>query len=145
MRALTLYQPWASAIALGLKRIETRPWETRYRGTLLIHAAKRPMVRGELPPTAHQQLAKAAGDGAALPFGAVVAIARLSNVVPTSRSGGVPVDELMWGDYRAGRFAWFLSDVGALPEPIEASGARGLWKPSEALLERLGAVGLVLA
>lgn len=41
MKALSLWQPWASAIALGAKRVETRSWETLYRGPLLIHAAKR--------------------------------------------------------------------------------------------------------
>lgn len=43
MKALTLYQPWASAVALGLKRVETRPaWAMQLRaligGDLAIHA-----------------------------------------------------------------------------------------------------------
>lgn len=41
MKALSLWQPWASAIAAGAKRIETRSWRTSYRGPLAIHAAKR--------------------------------------------------------------------------------------------------------
>lgn len=41
MKALSLWQPWASAVALGAKRVETRCWSTRYRGPLLIHAAAR--------------------------------------------------------------------------------------------------------
>lgn len=40
MKALTLTQPWATLVALGLKRFETRSWPTSYRGTLAIHAAK---------------------------------------------------------------------------------------------------------
>lgn len=40
MRALTLHQPWASLVAVGVKTIETRGWSTTYRGPLLIHAAK---------------------------------------------------------------------------------------------------------
>lgn len=39
MRAITLTQPWASLVAIGAKRIETRNWATRYRGPLAIHAA----------------------------------------------------------------------------------------------------------
>jgi activating signal cointegrator 1 len=46
---LTLWQPWASLVALinpetGLpwKTIETRSWATNYRGPLAIHAAARP-------------------------------------------------------------------------------------------------------
>lgn len=41
MKALSLHQPWASAIALGLKHLETRSWATSYRGPLAIHAARR--------------------------------------------------------------------------------------------------------
>lgn len=39
MKALTLWQPWASLVALGVKTIETRSWSTGYRGPLAIHAA----------------------------------------------------------------------------------------------------------
>ncbi len=44
VRVITLWQPWASLIALGLKQYETRRWGTNYRGKLAIHAAKRPFV-----------------------------------------------------------------------------------------------------
>ncbi len=36
---LSLHQPWASLIAIGVKTIETRSWSTKYRGPLAIHAA----------------------------------------------------------------------------------------------------------
>lgn len=39
MRAITLTQPWATLVAIGAKRIETRSWRTSYRGPLAIHAA----------------------------------------------------------------------------------------------------------
>lgn len=38
-KVLTLHQPWASLVAWGYKRIETRSWPTSYRGPLAIHAA----------------------------------------------------------------------------------------------------------
>lgn len=40
MKALSLTQPWATLIAIGAKRIETRSWPTRHRGVVAIHAAK---------------------------------------------------------------------------------------------------------
>lgn len=40
MKAVTLYQPWATLVAIGAKKIETRSWFTRYRGPLAIHAGK---------------------------------------------------------------------------------------------------------
>ncbi len=40
MRTLTLTQPWATLVALGAKTIETRSWQTSYRGPLAIHAGQ---------------------------------------------------------------------------------------------------------
>lgn len=40
MKAITLWQPWASLVACGAKIIETRSWPTSYRGPLAIHASK---------------------------------------------------------------------------------------------------------
>jgi len=43
MKALSLWQPWATLVAMEEKRIETRCWKTDYRGELAIHATmKRP-------------------------------------------------------------------------------------------------------
>lgn len=41
MKAISLHQPWASLLATGQKRVETRGWPTSYRGPLLVHAAKK--------------------------------------------------------------------------------------------------------
>lgn len=40
MKALTLHQPWATLVALGVKSIETRSWTTSHRGPIAIHAAR---------------------------------------------------------------------------------------------------------
>ena len=40
MKAITLYQPYATLCCLGLKVDETRSWPTTYRGPLAIHAAR---------------------------------------------------------------------------------------------------------
>lgn len=55
MKAITILEPWASLIAYGDKKIETRSWETRYRGKIAIHAARsskvvdRPQLFGAIP------------------------------------------------------------------------------------------------
>ncbi len=38
MKALSLKQPWAALVAIGVKKIETQSWGTSYRGSLAIHA-----------------------------------------------------------------------------------------------------------
>lgn len=40
MKALSLTQPWATLVAIGAKKIETRSWSTSYRGPVAIHASK---------------------------------------------------------------------------------------------------------
>ena len=40
LAALSMHQPWASGVALGLKAVETRSWATSYRGTLIIQASR---------------------------------------------------------------------------------------------------------
>ncbi len=40
MKTLSLLQPWATLVVMGIKQIETRSWSTAYRGPLLIHASK---------------------------------------------------------------------------------------------------------
>lgn len=41
MKCLSLWQPWASLLVHGRKRVETRGWPITHRGPLLIHAAKK--------------------------------------------------------------------------------------------------------
>lgn len=45
MKAITLWQPWASLLAHGAKKYETRSWATKYRGPIAIHAAATPFKR----------------------------------------------------------------------------------------------------
>lgn len=164
-RVLTLTQPWATLVAIGAKRIETRSWATHYRGPLLIHAASGlGAVGGEkgLWELCNTEPFRAVlwnagirkSPGRDFPRGQVVVACELLDCVPTQHPGvanepgkpwftaarkGVgqhyykvppPLDsnEFAFGDYSAGRYAWLLADVLALPEPIPAKGALGLWE-----------------
>ena len=44
-RAISLTQPFASLMAIGAKKVETRAWRTHFRGWVAIHAAKANPVR----------------------------------------------------------------------------------------------------
>lgn len=52
MKAITIWQPWATLLPLGIKQFETRSWATSYRGPIAIHAAaiKVPQVMKKLFP-----------------------------------------------------------------------------------------------
>jgi hypothetical protein len=45
--ALSIKQPWAALVVLGLKTVEVRNWPTARRGRILIHAARVPDDRPE--------------------------------------------------------------------------------------------------
>lgn len=156
MKAVSLWQPWATAIALGAKRFETRSWGTRYRGPLAIHAAKRcnkdeiedflllPGFSAALAPIAEcrtilgrERLRRA------LPFGAIVATCELADCIPTVLLDAADLDkprrwasrrdagtwtERQMGDFRTGRVAWRLENVRKLDKPIPWRGAQGLFE-----------------
>ncbi len=142
MRALSLTQPFATLVAIKAKAIETRSWGTPYHGPLAIHAAKGLRAVGGPPglqalcleEPCHSAL-RLAGLGLhapddGLPLGAVIAVCRLAYCVPVEEvdnSYSPSRNELAFGDYSPGRYAWFLGDIVALPEPIPARGSLGLW------------------
>lgn len=147
MKGISLYQPWASLVALGLKRVESRSWPTTYRGPLLIHAAKRWDAGLESAQVDAAELLWSHGRlplPAVLPLGRVLAVCRLagcSQVRPghlTPEGIGLSGLELAFGDYRPGRFGWSLEDVRSLAEPVPWRGMQGLWPVSEELAALCG-------
>lgn len=93
MKTITLTQPWATLVAIGAKKIETRSWATSYRGQLAIHAAKgfspggkagyidfcmtRPVYEA-LAGAGLVRASSAVWDLMALPFGAIMATCNLT-------------------------------------------------------------------
>jgi hypothetical protein len=140
MKALTLWQPWASAIAAGLKLIETRHWPTKYRGPLAIAATKvtpSPFDKFFLSlPSCEMEAFEKIGIAleSQLPRSAIVCKCRLVDCVPMTPEflAGVNGDEREWGIYAPGRWAWLLADVvPCLPAiPIKRCG-RTLWNWDE--------------
>lgn len=131
MRAISVWQPWASAIAVGVKQIETRHWATRYRGPIAIHAAKRWHREERLFASIEHTLGRLPKR---LPLGAIVATANLVECWPTDQMQPGPIEKI-YGDYTAGRFAWVLREVRALPEPIPWEGKQGFFNVPDELLE----------
>lgn len=136
MKAITLIQPWASLIALGEKRIETRSWNTGYRGPIAIHAGKKPPVDlGTASLYAALERADVGLDD--LPLGSVVATATLIDCIWFDDGFYERLCEGLiehaaryerdFGDFSGGRFGWYLDNVVPLPEPIPARGYQGLW------------------
>ena len=146
MKAITLYQPWATLVALGIKNIETRSWRPPYAligQRIAIHAgARRPTSRDmevlrwldgrdDLPP-----------DGDAYPLRCIVATVQMVSawqVVKLTHGGTMavasdwagqtlyfPVDP--YGDFSVGRWLWELEDVERLDSPVFTTGKQRFWE-----------------
>jgi hypothetical protein len=129
MKCLSLWQPWASLVSWGEKRFETRSWSTEYTGEVAIHAAKR-WTRDLIETCADEPFHGVIGRHTrlALPLGAVVAVATLAGTRRTEDvEHQLSDNELDFGDYTPGRFAWFLTDIRPLVEPYPLRARQGLF------------------
>lgn len=112
MRALTIRQPWAGAIAHQTKRVENRSWKlpAKHEGArILIHAGAQ---------LDHD--AQVYGPGLGV-YGAVVAVATITDCHWAEEGTCCGP----WGFARA--YHWTLADVVALAQPVPAKGALGFW------------------
>lgn len=133
MDALSLWQPWATLVAIGAKRYETRSWRpNRPLGPLAIHATKtfpREAMDLRLQEPFRGVLA-AAGylKPADLPIGAVLAVVEVEGFIPTREIRDWLSDqEREFGDYSNNRWAWKFGVPSRFREPIATRGYQNIW------------------
>ncbi len=132
MKVLSLLQPWATLVVEGVKKIETRSWQTSHRGRLLIHASqgKKGGILATEPP-----FKKYIPQFSQLSFGAIIGSVTLDDVFPVERLflsdqllASLTMEEKAFGDYTKGRYAWMLSEPEIFTQPILVKGALSLWE-----------------
>lgn len=148
--ALSLWQPWASLLVHGRKRVETRSWHSWHRGPLFIHAtASFPRSAAEL--CQREPFLSAIADIAPLgtwredrarlrvpplPLGSIVGLVNVTHWYSTDQQEFVARQlrevgaqhERQFGDYSPGRFCATTSGAVALDQPIPAAGGQRLWR-----------------
>lgn len=128
-KVITLWQPYATLIATGIKRYETRSWPTDYRGPLLIHAAKRPMGMDEMELInrlkTKNPLLKTSRNIEDYPLGAILCQTQLTDCIPAEFPPNII--EKTVGNWHPIRWAWLLTKVVPL-EPIPTRGYQGFWQ-----------------
>ncbi len=151
---LTLTEPWATLVVLGEKQWETRGWPTGYRGRLLIQAAKAMPTYAQQACMSEPFDSVLTSHGVRLPaerpenlmglrgqrrfpfhFGSIIGAAELTDSkrseptrcslqnIGTRRA----LQELAFGDFDGGRWAFHLANPVRFDTPIFVRGALGIW------------------
>ena len=150
MKAITLWQPWASLLAWGIIEYETRSWATQYRGPMAIHAAAREPknIFNQMSGTITSILG--AGNLPDYPRGAIIATADLiachemqedenGNMGFWRNSNGrkefyaISAPQAALGDWQPGRYAWEFTNMRRLDKPIPAKGGQRIWNWSSSV------------
>ena len=128
MKALSLFQPWATLVILGIKGWETRTWKPSglvIGERIAIHAAKG-WTSDEIECALELASLNILPPDTDLPRGAIIGTVRFTGYRPTADMHPGEIEALL-GDYTPGRFAWGLADPHEYVRPIPARGALGLW------------------
>ena len=136
MKALTIHAPWAPLIAIGEKQYETRSWRTNYRGPIAIHCSRSMDFLYRCNELLFVYALRKHGleiedvnklRGQVIATAELVDCIEIDELVVFNRS----VNELVFGDWRDGRFAWKLENVKKLETPVPAVGKQRLWNWEE--------------
>lgn len=136
LRAVSVWQPYALAIARAWKPVENRSWVPPFGALapgadLVIHASARALTqaaqwdvfdRAGLAGIRREELEHGFASLTDAHFGAVVAVARFDG--PVRALEGLTPDEAPWWE---GPAAWRLSHVRELRAPVRMRGQQGLF------------------
>jgi len=138
MKAISLWQPWASLWLTPAKVHETRHWPTSHRGWLLVHAAKRTIDDYEGDDALDQICDRIFGAGwsSTLPRGALLGIVNVVDCVRTEKilQGYQEPDDYECGDFSEGRYGWRRDKFNVFDNPIPYRGAQGIFSVPDTFL-----------
>ena len=161
MKALTLKHPWAFAVAWLGKDVENREWDDRLADLMGLPGLSGELIAihgGAVPRRGNNQgwryLCQSIADihrrlDGELPEAGAAELARRAAGQPLNAEHfimpGIVAVAVLSGSTRASRSVWasqgdlhlLLSDVVALPQPIEVRGAQGFWTVPEVIAEEV--------
>lgn len=138
MKAITIAQPYATLIALGLTPYHALNWSDEYRGPIAIHAASDKTDKGEQLAQEREfyDLLKSKNlSYDKLPFGAIIATAELLGVHPTStlvHNISRLQRKIIGGKHHNVPHTFEFFKVKPLAEPVAHKNGNGLWEWKEA-------------
>lgn len=149
LRALPMWQPWATLVVALEKLAETRGYPPSRLGLkegewIAIHAAKTEKALGMCGEEPFASAIRRAGFVSAdqLPRGGIIGLTKIFEaremdeefIEHVRRDHGNEAD---FGDWQPGRWAWHLEAPVLLPSPIAVRGHQGAFKVPPEAIERL--------
>lgn len=135
MKAISLWNPWAHLVVVGAKSFETRHWPTNVRGTVAIHAAK--VWTRELQSYRHEPFFNLFWPNE-MPLGCLLGTVDIIGChrVESSLIERLSDQELAFGNYEIGRYAWELRNPVAFEKPIPWKGMQGFFEVPDEIVRR---------
>ena len=136
IKAITIKQPWANLIVMGIKDIENRSWSRKMnkdvcKNWLLVHASAKALSKKELE--GEKLCIKYELDNintSLFPKSAFVGIMHIHSIDKFSNS----VNPTIWA---TGPNCWYIDAVIKFKKPVPSYGKLGQWTPSESIHEEL--------
>jgi activating signal cointegrator 1 len=146
IRCLPCSQPVATLIMRGIKCIDTRPFQTDYRGPVAILATQKQFRLRDYSRRFIDQIRE---DGlfadhlqGKLLYGVILGTVDLVNIYPAEDERHWTQDlkqddrEQIYGDFSPGRFGWHFANVQTFANPIPFKGQQGFFELRSALLRQ---------
>ena len=143
---ISILQPFASLVVMGAKKIETRSWNTEFRGELYIHASlgkdygpEKLSCRELCYKEPFKQFINCGLAYDKLPFGKIIGKVNMVGTFAMNDAmlgKGVTFknqiwefsnEELSFGDFSCDRHGWLFSNPVQFAYPIQAKGKQGFW------------------
>jgi hypothetical protein len=139
-KVLTLWQPWATLLVIGAKKIETRPSFTSWtvdKGTYLIHAAQK--WTSELDAISKQSPFKEVLKSHSLSLGCIIGSIDIIDCYPIFETHNgyfeligsnikISEAEIAFGNYDEGRYAWICNNPKILETAIPYKNGQGYYQ-----------------
>jgi len=134
IRAVSIKQPWASLIVMGIKDIENRSWKMKIKedickNWLLVHAsamyAKMKYVKGEIK----EELEK--HECMKFPKSAIIGLMHINRIEERSKN------DIKTNIWEIGSKCWHIDAVLNFKNPIYVKGNLSLWNPKEDIHKEL--------
>lgn len=127
MKVLSVRQPWAALLVMGIKDVENRTRRTNFRGRILIHASAAKCTGALADYLNLEQLAVFAGQHGNIPkdqwdksvvSGCIIGSVEIYDCVKN--------DSSIWAENQV--WNWKVRNPVAFKKPIPAKGMLGLWE-----------------